>query len=865
MPQAVIPALITTSVGVVAAGGVAAFTFAGLAAGWGSVAAAIGTYTALGYASNALQPKPSTATARSSGTFGSSGYQVNSVTSSGITANIYGETRVGGVVFYQTTTSSTKYLHRVIALAGHEVNAINDIYIDDEIITLDSNGNCTSPSKYANKIRIKKHLGTDDQLADSDLVAEASEWTSDHRARGIAYIYVRFKYDADSFPNGVPTVTAIVQGKKVYNPDTGLTEYSSNPALCLRDYLITSGIAEPFEIDDARFAAAAAICDESVNLQAGGTELRYTCNGTFTSDTAPQSAIEDILASMGGMVWYSTGVWGCKAAAYSSNLVEFTEDDLRGTLNISTRNSRRDAFNSVSGIYRGEETNYFDTSFPTVSSTSFVNIDGGLESELEMNLPFTNTSTMAQRIAKIALYRNREQLKVKGAFGMRAMQCQVGDIIQLTNSRLGFESKDFEVVEWSFGIGSEMALEIQMTLQEISSAVFEPYANEAVFESNNTTLLSPFYVPNIALALSQEYRAINETVTNVLVVDVTSDNDDFVDYVEVQFKKSTDSDYSVLGIGNIGRFEVLNIDTPLVGDTTEITYNVRSRAYNNLGVKGTFTNKSKIIEADTTPPATPSNFQHILSAGSIFFTWDANTELDLSYYALYHSPSTTATFGDGTATQIIAKIARPATSVSYPALSGTFFLEAYDKSGNASPSAASSVQPSELPTLGASQTDTEDPTFAGTDTNTTTISSDLLLDSYSTAPSTGTYEFDGYLDVTTSRTVRVSYGITQTRSHANAVSGEVNWDDIPKNWDSWPGNWDDWTDETTSFLDFSTVVYVMATDVDAGGATPDWTGKAWTVATGEATGRWFKFKAVLSSDTDNVTPLITALSGTVEY
>jgi hypothetical protein len=144
----------------------------------------------------------------------------------------------GGVVFYQETTSDNRYLHRLIAVAGHEVNQIGDIYLNDEIVTIDGSGNVTSPSQYNGKVRLIKHLGTADQAADADLVSESTLWTTNHRARGIAYIYARFLYDADAFPNGVPTVTSIVQGKSVYDPRTELTAYSDNAALCLRDYLI---------------------------------------------------------------------------------------------------------------------------------------------------------------------------------------------------------------------------------------------------------------------------------------------------------------------------------------------------------------------------------------------------------------------------------------------------------------------------------------------------------------------------------------------------------------------------------------------------------------------------------------------------
>ena len=68
---------------------------------------------ALGYALNALIPKPSIG--------GASGYTVNTLGSAQPTAVVYGKVKVGGVIFYQETTNDNKYLHTLIALAGHEV------------------------------------------------------------------------------------------------------------------------------------------------------------------------------------------------------------------------------------------------------------------------------------------------------------------------------------------------------------------------------------------------------------------------------------------------------------------------------------------------------------------------------------------------------------------------------------------------------------------------------------------------------------------------------------------------------------------------------------------------------------------------
>ena len=799
---------------------------------------------------------------------------------------IYGKTRIASGVVFQGTTENNKYLHSVLAFAGHEVEEFETIYFNDEELTLSGN-DVTAPAKYVGKVKIVKKLGTTTQTAvtSSDLggVSPPSQWTTDCKLLATAYLYVMLEYDADAFPNGVPEVTAIVKGKKVYDPRTSTTAWSDNPALCMRDYLTSGkegtnttiygyGLSEDIEsVDDDLVTIAANVCDHlNYPTLSGGT--RFSLNGAFTTNTTPYDAIQNLSTSMGGLLWYAQGKWRMKPAYYTSPVLDLNEDDLRSGISVNTRHSRRDNFNVVKGTFRGPESDYQPSDFPQVpvlnSATydALLSADGGQESVIDLQLPFTDNTTEARRLSRITLERNRQQLSVQATFGLKAFQVQVGDIIRLTNTRLGFDNKEFEVISWDFGVQGDYDILVNMSLREISESVFDEVSDGAVYESDNTTLPSPFDVPPVAIALTQEYRIINEHVTNVLVVNVSATAFERVDYVEVEFKKSTDTDYSVLGTGDLGRFEIIDIETPLAGATDTIIYDVRARAINAFGVKGAFTDAQKTVEADTTGPSAPATFEKQLSGGTLFFSWTASTDFDLSYYRLWHSSSTTATFTDGSPQVIINKVARPATSVAYPAISGTFFIEPYDKSGNEGTVASVVVLPSELPELGTSQTDTENPSFAGSKTNVAVATGpdpdELRLSSFATAPSTGTYEFTGYLDTGSTRTVRVSTNLTSTRHHANASGGLVNWDDIPNNWDTWPNNWDDWSDEDQPYGDFSTTIYVAATNDDPAGS-PTW--GSWVVAAGELTGRAFKFKAELDSTSNNVSPSISVLEGIVEY
>ena len=156
-------------------------------------------------------------------------------------------------------------------------------------------------------VRIKKHLGSDDQVADADLVSEVSQWTQSHRLQGIAYLYVKLKYDVDAFPTGIPNISAEIKGKKVLDFRDGTTAFSSNPALCLYDYLTDTrfGLATPTgNIDTTSFTTVANICDEDISLAGGGTENRYESHGIVYSNVDPMTAIDELLGSMLGVLSY---------------------------------------------------------------------------------------------------------------------------------------------------------------------------------------------------------------------------------------------------------------------------------------------------------------------------------------------------------------------------------------------------------------------------------------------------------------------------------------------------------------------------------------------------------------------------------
>jgi len=933
MAASAIIALVSTATAVATtAGGIAAFTFFGLS-GFAAVAASFLVSTAMGAALNALAPKPSFGNTRGYSIAGESGPAVDHQI-------IYGETRVGGVRIYDASTGTNNaVLHRILAFAGHEIESFEQIYLNDEVVelgdayrytvryiysrrgdnytkdvtfddtavnkavgaityadfvdlggeltgswvsgeiltkTVISSGRVKTPSRYKSKVTIKRYYGTTTQTADPDLIAETASissgngrWTSAHRLQGIAYLYVRFEYDEEAFPNGVPSVSAVIRGKKVYDPRTSTTAWSDNPALCLRDYLTSDyGLdQDASKIDDSLVITAADICDEVVS-----SEKRYTCNGNFVTSFAPNQVISDMLTSMGGLFWYSQGKWRMKAAKYTTPTITLDEDDLRSGLNLSTRHSRRTNFNTVKGKFKGPTTDYQEADYPEVSEEEFVTTDNGIVNTLDLTLPFTSSSKTAQRIANIALRRNREQLTFSASFGLKAFQVEVGDFVYINNTRFGWSNKPFEVTSWGFGLTEGLDLQVQMTLREISSAVFN-LRDPAIFEQNNTNLPDPSEVTDVGITVSGELQVVNEQVFGVMLVDFTYDASN-VDYLQFQYKESTSETWKNFGRIDGGRAEVIGVKDGV--------YDVRARAVNVLGYRGEWAYVfDHDLELFLAPPADVEDLSANVIGSSLYLNWTPVADLDLSHYRVRFSKSTSgATYSK--AVDIVNKVARPGNSAVVPALTGTYFVRAYDKLGIGGENPSSVVvvtDPGNLEKLNVIETLTQDPSFVGSKSNvalsdvngipclvlqTSTLFDSAtgdfddgsgLFDGLGGVVSSGTYTFSpSYFDLGEKYTSRVKTFIDMERvDYVDVFDARAGTFDLAQGlFDGSPNTYDD----------NSAKVQVSYTDDDPA-ASPTWS--AWEdIIVGDVTGRAMRFRAILTSTNTASSPAVTELAVRVD-
>ena len=413
---------------------------------------------------------------------------------------VLGRCRKGGTVFFRGScgTNNSKFV-MCVALAAHEIDAVEQIYLNDVAVTLDGSGYVTTAPysltrtesaqetftgssitlantpvagsvsvtrgvtvgqngysdntstqtasvgfslagnvvtigdslggfvtyQYATstpKARIRSYLGTPTQTADATLISYfPTLWTSAHRARGVAYLIAEFDYDETAFPSGLPSVTAVVRGAKVYDPRTTTTVWTENPALMARHILLHQQFGKRTSLgaaEDARITAAANACDVATTYTVGGvaqaSRALYKAGVVIPFGTTARDAIDDAVQAMAGQWAYAAGEFFVRAGSYSASVLTLTDADLavvqRGAdgsvsqspVGITTHRARDQQFNVVTPTIWDAAQDYKQSTLTPLKAATLITRDGA---ELVQDVSFAAISyaPQAQHITGIMI------------------------------------------------------------------------------------------------------------------------------------------------------------------------------------------------------------------------------------------------------------------------------------------------------------------------------------------------------------------------------------------------------------------------------------------------------------------------------
>jgi hypothetical protein len=770
-----------------------------------------------------------------------------------------------------TVNKKNAYLHLVVALAGHQVDAIQEIYLNDQKAIaadgtvqpiLDSQGNPTG-NTFVGFVTCTKYLGTASQAADSNLIAAfPGVWTSAHRLQGVAYLYLKLKYDATVFPNGIPNVKAVVRGRQVYDPRSGLTAWSNNWALCVRDYLTSTdfGLGVPSgEINDTTFIAAANSCDESVAL-ISGSQVRYTCDGVIDLSNTPLDIMKKMLTAGAGTVVYTQGKFSCFAGVYSAPVASLTESDLRDKMTVQPTLSMKDTYNAVRGTFIDPTQYWTAVDFPPVTNALYQSQDNGVQQFRDIELAFTTDEVRAQRIAKIYLEKSRQSITVQFPAKFTAFKVSIWDRINLSISQMGWSNKVFLVTGWKFADGG-----VDLVLQEDTSSAYDwAYGNATTYDTApNTNLPAPGYVvPPGQPSVVESLYASNNAVVNRATVSWAQAGDAFARDYQLQ--------YSPSGRGAWVSAPTTVATSQVVDNLAPGLWDFRVRTISYTGVPSAWQQATVQLYGKMAPPADIQNLQIAsLNDTTCQLSWAQAADLDVQiggFIRVRYSPLTVgATWTN--ATDVGPALPGVATTVMLPLQAGTYLVKAIDSSNNSSVNATAVV--TDVPAVANTNvivTITESPGFAGSksgtyvtdvtpiglalqggvniDSVTANIDTWSLIDFLGGLASSGTYNFQNTFDLGAVYASKLTATLTvqafDTGDYIDAKIGLV---------DTW------------NFIDGAVPDNVNAqlqvrTTNDDPSVTPTWS--AWEpFFVGTYTARAFQFKIVIATGASNQNMAVT--------
>jgi len=534
---------------------------------------------------------------------------------------VFGETTFPTDLIYHERhgNNNKQFVSIIVAAAAHRVEEFGTLYIEDDEISFSGN---EATGAWANTLWRQVHLGTESQTSFGSLDSEDDLfWPSDARGRGIADYRLRFRIGEQKTSRGIPTrITQTGKGMPVYDPrldssrggsgshridDQDTWEYTNgdndigaNWALVVLSYLIgwringelIFGVGVDYEdIDYDQAMAAANVCDE---IEDGIP--RFRVGGVFETSNDHTAILDELEGATGGKISIVGGkhfIWAPNddlSSAFSS----ISEEELVKEVGVEFEPSGplEDLFNKGYGQYISPDELYQAVPYPVVEESSAITEDGR-ERILEQNYSIIQDRSIAERVTRYLIRRSRFSGTWRLAMGPSGLRFRPFDITTLNCQETNFEDVTVRIIHIDF---SPTGIIIMELLEEDSSIYNTSDPLGTPITQNDGQPLDP----------TESVAVSNLSVTNVTLEGDSGTQQDgfkvtwdapggFVETTEVQYKRSSDSDY-------------INVPNTRIGDSSAVfevqpgtTYDIRVRHITVFSVIGDYSTLQPTSGTDT--------------------------------------------------------------------------------------------------------------------------------------------------------------------------------------------------------------------------------------------------------------------------
>ncbi|RBO54072.1 hypothetical protein DSD19_06320 [Rhodovulum sp. BSW8] len=780
---------------------------------------------------------------------------------------LYGERTLGGSIIARSTTTfggkpHFRY-HSAMPLACHEIDGAVEVWLGETKVwteaqyTADAAAGTGNPyywgqidSDYKGRFYLKVYNGSDDQVADAEYVAAASEWTADHRGRGVAWVYFAANYDRDIFPSGAPQIRVRARGKRVFDPRDGQTRYSTNPALCLRDYMLTPqlrggpGWTEE-DIDLDALIALANVSEEQVTLADDSSEDRYAFNGVLDTEATAAENLDVLSSAWGGWWSYDRGKLAVGGAAWEEPAFTVTEDMLVAGIRVTARRPFEEQFNTVKAQYADPAHEHVVTDLPVLDSETYRAADNGETLVMDMGeLPGETGFARGQRLMKLALLKARRQKQVVLPCSLAAWGVRLGDNIRVTIPRRGWTDKQFEVLARTVAIGPD-GVSVTLTCIETGPAIFDWRTSEETPKPAGgiPTLPSPTAKPVVsAPTMSEELyetRGGGGVKTRVRLAAMT--DNPFIDAWQFSWRPITDAEATVRGITDVAE--------DLIDDMAPGTYVFGARGRNVRGMWSDWAySGASAVLGENAPPVAITGLSGQSAGGAVaMLRWDRHPSLDVQQGGRIEFRHSAELVGATWQSSVVIgkAVSGGVTEATLPLKTGSYLARPYDAKDNPGPVTSVSLRAASLVPMTEVASRIEAPGFTGTKADCFATGGVLSTDEGATS---ALYYFSSLINLGTSGPVRlvsdVEVLIEERQDLMFGPGTAAFW--TPPDGLFWQGGADAYGD-----LDTQVRLY------DDGTAT--W-GPWQSFDAAEFDGRLFQFRAALSVESEDYALRVTRLS-----
>nr|WP_314658816.1 DUF1983 domain-containing protein [uncultured Pseudomonas sp.] len=380
---------------------------------------------------------------------------------------ILGRASTGGVLAWVQEQSgdqtSGEWIHIVYVLSEGAIAGVDEIYVDERPLS-ELGANATS------------EVIIDPAQVNAFLLANCPDWRQEQIGRGLSFVRLSFKYDAEKFPSGIPDVRFVVRGRSdIYDPRNGNSGYSANTALLILWYLRNRCAIPDDEIIFQSFASAANVCDETVIGPDGKMSPRYFAGAVIGADEKRNTVLDNLLSACAGTLIRVGGRWSLQVGAYYGP-ADFTinEDMVIGTVEGTTEVSNSDAINTMRGTFVDPAQAWAETDYPEVAIQDWIATDGGELAESQ-SFAYVTDAYLAQRLANISLRRRRSGGSLSVPLNFNGYNCRPGRAVKVDLPSLNILG-EFMVIEWTMGAADACKVTLKPYEQAIfDDAVGQPY------------------------------------------------------------------------------------------------------------------------------------------------------------------------------------------------------------------------------------------------------------------------------------------------------------------------------------------------------------------------------------------------------